>query len=35
MREYKFRAWVKPVIENEEVVVSGYMIKKNNLHRTI
>ena len=26
MREYKFKAWVKPVIENGEVIYTGCMI---------
>lgn len=26
MREYKFKAWVKPVIENGEIIYPGYMI---------
>ena len=24
--EYKFKAWVKPVIENGEVIYTGYMV---------
>lgn len=26
MKEYKFKAWVKPVIENGEIIYPGYMI---------